>query len=311
MNIPLSSVLFARDASVASPTVTSAGTAISSSPLTRTIIAYKTDSDGAPTIRNADTNATIAASNRLPGAKLTIVDDVSSRKDFTIPQDTYSGTAGSSISIPYENALTGNNEYITALIKDSSDEGLYRYTLKHLSNTNDDANGTITMTLPDLADGVYTLVIMNEQCNDAYKTNYAGYDIVSLIIISDDKGPVMTDVYRNEDGTNFKFTASDKSGLYSVNSSNGDVLKYLTNSNITTNIINCGHQSSIIVQDSLGNETIIDEKNIMVDRTPPSVSILHYTDGKYILSVSDNESGIWKITNGDGTTVYKDYSIST
>ena len=72
----------------------------------------------------------------------------------------------------------------------------------------------------------------------------------------------------------------------------------------------CGNQSAILVQDLAGNETIIDANDMLVDRTPPHVTIT-YSGGKYALTVSDNESGVWKITNSDGTTVYHDYSTST
>ena len=89
----------------------------------------------------------------------------------------------------------------------------------------------------------------------------------------------------------------------------GDHLRHLASNTVTTNM-ECGNQSAILVQDLAGNETIIDANDMLVDRTPPVVTI-SYAEGKYALTVSDNESGVWKITNSDGTAVYHDYSTST
>ena len=48
-------------------------------------------------------------------------------------------------------------------------------------------------------------------------------------------------------------------------------------------------------------------KNILVDTKPPSVIISYAGIGKYTLTVSDTESGVWKITNGDGSVLYENY----
>ena len=98
---------------------------------------------------------------------------------------------------------------------------------------------------------------------------------------------------------------SDNDGLQ-VTSPDGAWLRDLTGSNVTVNM-KCDHQSTIAVQDLAGNTTIVDQQNIMIDRTPPSVTVT-YESGKYVLTVSDNESGVWKITNRDGTVVYRDFS---
>ena len=57
-----------------------------------------------------------------------------------------------------------------------------------------------------------------------------------------------------------------------------------------------------ITQDSIPLATLVE----VVD-TPPAVTV-SYSGGTYTLTVSDNESGVWKITNRDGTVVYRDYS---
>ena len=47
--------------------------------------------------------------------------------------------------------------------------------------------------------------------------------------------------------------------------------------------------------------------DIAVDKTPHIITVTH-SGGTYTITVIDNESGVWKITNGDGTKVYHDYS---
>jgi len=98
---------------------------------------------------------------------------------------------------------------------------------------------------------------------------------------------------------------SNNDGLQ-VTSPDGAWLRDLTGSNVTVNM-KCDRQSTIAVEDLAGNTTMVDQQNIMIDRTPPSVTVT-YANGKYNLTVSDTESGVWKITNRDDTIVYRDFS---
>ena len=176
-----------------------------------------------------------------------------------------------------------------------------------MGTTPDCASGELTMYVPsDIENGEYTIVVYNEQERGAYNTNYAGYDTLVLVVKDENERPVVTNVYKNAASTKFKLTASDNWDLFRITNPAGGKLRDLANTNITTNI-ECGTQSSIVVEDLAGNRTKVRE--ILVDDNAPNVTI-SYSGGKYTLTVSDAESGIWKITNRDGTTVYRDYSYS-
>ena len=73
--------------------------------------------------------------------------------------------------------------------------------------------------------------------------------------------------------------------------------------------MDCGYQASIVIHDLAGNPTCVTEQDMQIDKTSPSVSV-SYSDGKYTLTVSDTESGLWKITNSNGDIIYRDYSTS-
>jgi hypothetical protein len=118
----------------------------------------------------------------------------------------------------------------------------------------------------------------------------------------------VTNVYKNDAGTKFKFTAADDWDLYQVTNPNGSKLRDLANTNVTTNM-DCGYQASIVIHDLAGNPTCVTEQDMQIDRNAPSVSV-SYSDGKYTLTVSDTESGLWKITNSNGDIIYRDYSTS-
>ena len=163
------------------------------------------------------------------------------------------------------------------------------------------------MDIPnEIEPGEYMLVIYNECENGAYNTNYAGYDTLLLVVLenADNVKPIMTNVFKNYAGTSFKFTVSDNQELYQVTNPTGEKLRDLASTNVTANVL-CGTQDSIMVEDLAGN--IAEAQNILTDNTPPKVTV-SYSGGTYTLTVSDNESGVWKITNSDGTVVYRDYS---
>ena len=79
------------------------------------------------------------------------------------------GYTGWTVDIQYTGAGTGNNEYVSAMLADSSGEILYYGRLAQNS-----ANGTANVTIPSgLAAGSYTLKVFSEQYNGDYKTDYA------------------------------------------------------------------------------------------------------------------------------------------
>ena len=105
--------------------------------------------------------------------KLTLSD--SSRSGFSVSADAVLTSApGDSVEFHYAGANTGTNEYISAMLLDDTDEILYYGRLKNLADSWD-AEGTATFTVPgELAKGVYTVRLFNEQYNGDKQTDYAG-----------------------------------------------------------------------------------------------------------------------------------------
>lgn len=80
-------------------------------------------------------------------------------------------------TITYTNAKTGNNEYISALITDSTGAFTHYGRLKNLTDLND-ASGTISVDLSDIPfTSKHTLHIFNEQYNGDKMTDYASMPI--------------------------------------------------------------------------------------------------------------------------------------
>lgn len=103
--------------------------------------------------------------------KLTLLD---SARSFDIYETKASATAGSTITLNYSGATvyssSAPNEYISAMIVDSSDTVLYYGKLKQPTY----AAGTMDVTIPaDLKTGNYTLKLFSEQCNANYDTDRA------------------------------------------------------------------------------------------------------------------------------------------
>jgi hypothetical protein len=102
--------------------------------------------------------------------KVTLLD--TARDNFTASVNSASSStveAGGSISINYSNALTGADEYVSAMLCDASGNVLY---YGNIANNN--ASGTQAVTIPTgLAAGSYTLKVFSEQLNADNKTDYA------------------------------------------------------------------------------------------------------------------------------------------
>ena len=109
--------------------------------------------------------------------KLTLKD--SSRDGFTIEN---LHRAGNIITFYYSGAAAGANEYISALVVDSTGA----YTHYGRLQPADEAAGTVVFTLPELPEGS-TLYIFNEQCNGDYKTDYTSH-FVELTVPEDTSG---------------------------------------------------------------------------------------------------------------------------
>ena len=98
--------------------------------------------------------------------KLTLLDSSRSFNAFT---NTTKVKVGEKLSVTYSGAGTGENEYVSAMIVDSSDNILYYGRIAR-----NRVSGTVDVAIPsDLADGNYTLKVFSEQYNGDYKTDYA------------------------------------------------------------------------------------------------------------------------------------------
>ncbi len=98
--------------------------------------------------------------------KLTLLD---SNRNFAVTEKTADGYPNDTITLNYSGATTGANEYISAIIADSSGAQYYGRITRP-----DMGNGTVGIKIPsDIAPGNYTLKVFSEQYNGDYKTDYA------------------------------------------------------------------------------------------------------------------------------------------
>lgn len=115
--------------------------------------------------------------------KLTVKDDAHS--DFTVKDlgnevataITKSVSKGETVSLGYENAVTGENEYVSAMIA-KDEETLYYGQLAKATDT----KGEVKFRVPlDIDAGTYELRLFNEQINDDCKTDFASnFAVVTL-----------------------------------------------------------------------------------------------------------------------------------
>ena len=100
--------------------------------------------------------------------KLTLLDE---SRSFTASVSAYD-VSSRTVTATYSGASTGTNEYVSALIMDSSNSITYYGRLK--STANDGANGTVQVTLPEGFDSsTDTLYLFSEQYNGDKATDYA------------------------------------------------------------------------------------------------------------------------------------------
>ena len=103
--------------------------------------------------------------------KLTIYDH--SRDELKVWMDGNTNVSpGSTIKIKYNNATTGKNEYLSAILVDSNDNILYYGRLKEL-NSASLKDGEAEINLPSLPNGRYTIKFLSEQYNGDKMTDYA------------------------------------------------------------------------------------------------------------------------------------------
>ena len=98
--------------------------------------------------------------------KLTLLD---SSRNFAVTEKAVNAAPDDTVTLNYTGATTGINEYISAIIADSSGTQYYGRVAQPTA-----ASGTVEIKIPsDLAPGDYTLKVFNEQYNGDYNTDYA------------------------------------------------------------------------------------------------------------------------------------------
>ena len=98
--------------------------------------------------------------------KLTLLDN---SRNFAVTETTASGDPGDTLTLHYNGATTGANEYISVILADNSGAKYYGRVAQPT-----EATGTVEIKIPsDIAPGSYTLKIFSEQYNGDYKTDYA------------------------------------------------------------------------------------------------------------------------------------------
>ena len=98
--------------------------------------------------------------------KLTLLD---SSRNFAVTETTASGDPGDTVTLHYNGATIGTNEYISAIIADNNGAQYYGRITKPTTGS-----GTVEIKIPSaLAPGSYNLKVFSEQCNGDYNTDYA------------------------------------------------------------------------------------------------------------------------------------------
>ena len=138
----------------------------------------------------------------------------------------------------------------------------------------------------------------------------------SSAISSDTTVPGITNVYKNDIGTYFKVTANDNVGLGVITNSSGTlILKDISSlgtggtCNVYTGL---SGTTALRVYDGAENYKDVNSStvSILTDTTPPTIKSVTYSNGNYIITAQDTESGLWEITDlDDNTLTGADYSI--
>ena len=98
--------------------------------------------------------------------KLTLLDN---RRNFAVTEKTANAAPDDTVTLHYTGATTGINEYISAILADSSGARYYGRVAQPTAES-----GTVEINIPsDIAPGDYTLKVFNEQYNGDYNTDYA------------------------------------------------------------------------------------------------------------------------------------------
>ena len=92
-----------------------------------------------------------------------------SSRSFAVTEKTADADPGDTVTLHYNGATTGANEYISVILADNSGAQYYGRVAQPTAES-----GTVEIKIPsDLAPGSYTLKVFSEQYNGDYNTDYA------------------------------------------------------------------------------------------------------------------------------------------
>ena len=145
--------------------------------------------------------------------KLTLKD--SDRDEFAASTTEISGDT---VTVRYKNAITGANEYISAIVRDEYGSVSYYGRIAQLDGTTNTASGTVEIDLSGINMTGKTLCVFNEQYNGDKMTDYAS----ALCTLSLSKSPTIDSM-----------TPTTKS----LTASGGDVEFTITGTNLSDGIV--------------------------------------------------------------------------
>lgn len=193
--------------------------------------------------------------------KLTLLD---SSRNFSVTETTAEVKSGGTITLNYTgatayDAVTAPNEYISAMIVDSSGVQYYGRIAQPTS-----ADGQVQITIPAaLTDGIYTLNVFSEQYNgeendDTKLTDYASaFEAVTLTVSSDTTAPTLSSgsaTRDSETSATVKFTSNEAGSYYYVVDNNATAPNSIDTSGEGAS---CNaNEETMITLDSLSGEYI-------------------------------------------------------
>lgn len=145
--------------------------------------------------------------------KLTLLD--SSRSGFSISNVALEGQKA---SFNYTGAITGTNEYLSAIIVKNGTVSYYGHLL-HLDGTTNGTDGGATVTLPEgvTLNANTQLLVFNEYCNDNYRTDYSSKLITVQPEITEIKANVTDPQLGEKPSTAVNFITTPDSNVTNYN----------------------------------------------------------------------------------------------
>ncbi|MBQ9942421.1 MAG: hypothetical protein IJP03_05385, partial [Christensenellaceae bacterium] len=147
---------------------------------------------------------------------LTVLD---SSRTFTAAANVSQLEPGQTLTVTYENAAVGANEYVSVILADENDQALYYGRLKNVA-AQSDASGSLDITIPEsLPFGSYKLCVFNEQYNGGTMTDYASALSAIALTVDDVQEPLLelgSGQFRTDEGATavMRFISSEAGTYY-------------------------------------------------------------------------------------------------